>query len=73
MPQVGQDIESAVLLEWVVQCGDRVKATDVVADMMTLALACDHRVVDGSYAADFLKDLKQRLEQFEERVLCSKP
>lgn len=36
-----------------------------IAQMMTLALACDHRAVDGAYAAEFLQDLKQKLEQFE--------
>lgn len=30
--------------------------------MMTLTLACDHRGVDGAYAAQFLKSLKDRLE-----------
>lgn len=33
-----------------------------VADMMTLALACDHRAVDGTYAAAFLNELKKNLE-----------
>ena len=28
MPQVGQDIEVAILLEWKVECGDTVTATD---------------------------------------------
>jgi pyruvate dehydrogenase E2 component (dihydrolipoamide acetyltransferase) len=31
MPQVGQDIETAVLVEWRVQIGDRVKIGDIVA------------------------------------------
>ena len=31
MPQVGQDIEVAMLLEWKVECGDTVTATDIVA------------------------------------------
>jgi pyruvate dehydrogenase E2 component (dihydrolipoamide acetyltransferase) len=30
--------------------------------MMSLTLACDHRGVDGAYAAQFLKALKDRLE-----------
>ncbi|HXK60411.1 MAG TPA: dihydrolipoamide acetyltransferase family protein [Acidobacteriota bacterium] len=33
-----------------------------VRDMMTLDLACDHRAVDGAYAAGFLKCLKEFLE-----------
>lgn len=35
-----------------------------VADAMTLALACDHRAVDGTYAAAFLNELKKNLEDF---------
>ena len=32
-------------------------------EVMTLTLACDHRAVDGTYAAAFLNDVKQRLEE----------
>lgn len=35
-----------------------------VRDIMTLALACDHRVVDGTYAAQFLNAVKNHLENF---------
>jgi len=35
-----------------------------VADVMTLALACDHRAVDGTYAAAFLNELRKNLEGF---------
>ncbi len=35
-----------------------------VAKVMTLALACDHRGVDGTYAAAFLDEVKNALEQF---------
>ena len=31
--------------------------------LMTLTLACDHRAVDGTYAAGFLNDVKQRLQK----------
>ena len=34
----------------------------MVRDMMTLSLACDHRAVDGAYAAAFLAQLKQMLQ-----------
>ncbi|MFC1613858.1 dihydrolipoamide acetyltransferase family protein [Gemmatimonadota bacterium] len=34
-----------------------------VRDIMTLTLACDHRVVDGAYAAAFLKIIKRKLEE----------
>jgi len=33
-----------------------------VREMVTLCLACDHRAVDGAYAAEFLNALKARLE-----------
>jgi len=35
-----------------------------VREMMTLAIACDHRVVDGTYAAQFLNAVKNQLEKF---------
>lgn len=34
-----------------------------VRDMMTLTLGCDHRAVDGAYAAGFLNRIKAHLEQ----------
>ena len=34
-----------------------VDGTPVVRPMMTLTLSCDHRVVDGARAAEFLGDL----------------
>jgi pyruvate dehydrogenase E2 component (dihydrolipoamide acetyltransferase) len=34
-----------------------VDGTPVVRPMMTLTLSCDHRVVDGARAAEFLRDL----------------
>ncbi len=33
-----------------------------VRDMVTLCLACDHRAVDGAYAAAFLNSIKMRIE-----------
>lgn len=38
--------------------GDTVAARD----MMTMTLACDHRAVDGAYAARFLESIKEHLE-----------
>ncbi|MHC4605057.1 MAG: 2-oxo acid dehydrogenase subunit E2, partial [Planctomycetota bacterium] len=35
-----------------------------IRDMMTLSLVCDHRAVDGTYAAQFLKAIKTGLEAF---------
>jgi len=34
----------------------------VPRDMMTMVLACDHRAIDGAYAAGFLGMVKQQLE-----------
>ena len=34
-----------------------------VREVITLVLACDHRAVDGAYAAGFLEDIRQGLEQ----------
>lgn len=34
-----------------------------VREVITLVLACDHRAVDGAYAAGFLEDVRQGLEQ----------
>lgn len=33
-----------------------------VRDVMTMVLACDHRAIDGTYAAQFLQEIKQQLE-----------
>jgi pyruvate dehydrogenase E2 component (dihydrolipoamide acetyltransferase) len=33
-----------------------------VREMMTMTLACDHRTVDGTYAAQFLERIKHYLE-----------
>ena len=35
-----------------------------ICDIMTLTLACDHRVVDGACAAEFLAEIRQNLEGF---------
>ena len=50
---------------WVVQ--DEL-GQDVIAirPIMNVTLTYDHRLVDGAYAGRFLKDLKQRLETWEE-------
>jgi pyruvate dehydrogenase E2 component (dihydrolipoamide acetyltransferase) len=47
---------------------DRVVAVDgkpVVRPMMTVILSCDHRVVDGARAAEFLRDLVSALHAAE--------
>ncbi|MBN1290362.1 MAG: 2-oxo acid dehydrogenase subunit E2 [Candidatus Latescibacteria bacterium] len=40
------------------------KTQTAVRDIITLTLACDHRAVDGDYAARFLKSLKRNIEHF---------
>ncbi len=34
--------------------------------MMNLCLSYDHRLVDGAYAAQFMRDLKTTLETWDE-------
>ena len=56
--------QAAILAVGVV--ADRVVAIDgkaVVRPMMTVTLSCDHRVVDGARAAEFLRDLVSALTQ----------
>ena len=62
-----QPPECAILAVGAVE--ERVVSIDrapAVRDMMTLTLACDHRGVDGAYAAGFLAQLKGALEGLEE-------
>ena len=35
----------------------------VVRDRMKVTMSCDHRVIDGAVGADFLKTLRQYIEQ----------
>ena len=35
----------------------------VVRPMMTMTLTCDHRAIDGADAADFLRTVKDSLEE----------
>ena len=36
----------------------------VVRDYATFGLACDHRAVDGTYGAEFLKSLKEKINRY---------
>jgi len=36
-----------------------------IRDMMPLSLACDHRAVDGVYAAQFLSKIKEFMESYK--------
>ncbi len=40
--------------------------TIAIRQMMNLCLSYDHRLVDGAYAAQFMKELKQNLEGWDE-------
>jgi pyruvate dehydrogenase E2 component (dihydrolipoamide acetyltransferase) len=65
-PQVGiLDVEAMVKRPVVVQ--DEA-GSDVIAirPMMNLCLSYDHRLVDGAYAAQFMRDLKIDLETWDE-------
>ena len=42
-----------------------------VRDMMTIALAVDHRAVDGTYAAEFLNRIKHYLENIHKTIVSS--
>jgi len=35
----------------------------VIRDRMKVTMSCDHRVVDGASGADYLKTLRQFIEQ----------
>ena len=44
------------------------QGNDVIAvrSMLNLCLSYDHRLVDGAYAAQFMRDLKERLQTWDE-------
>jgi 2-oxoglutarate dehydrogenase E2 component (dihydrolipoamide succinyltransferase) len=65
-PQVGiLDTEALVKRPWVVQ--DE-QGNDVIAirPIMNLCLSYDHRLVDGAYAAQFMKELRENLQSWDE-------
>jgi 2-oxoglutarate dehydrogenase E2 component (dihydrolipoamide succinyltransferase) len=65
-PQVAiLDVEALVKRPVVVQDEG---GQDVIAirPMMNLCLSYDHRLVDGAYAAQFMKELRENLESFDE-------
>jgi pyruvate dehydrogenase E2 component (dihydrolipoamide acetyltransferase) len=65
-PQVAiLDVEALVKRPVVVQDES---GQDVIAirSMMNLCLSYDHRLVDGAYAAQFMKELRENLETFDE-------
>jgi pyruvate dehydrogenase E2 component (dihydrolipoamide acetyltransferase) len=65
-PQVGiLDVEAMVKRPVVVTGED---GSDVIAirPIMNLCLSYDHRLVDGAYAAQFMRDLKENLQTWDE-------
>jgi pyruvate dehydrogenase E2 component (dihydrolipoamide acetyltransferase) len=55
--------EAAILAVGVVTKRPAVVDDKIVArEMMTMTLACDHRAVDGTYAARFLESVKKHIE-----------
>ena len=65
-PQVGiLDVEALVKRPVVVtdEAGNDVIA---IRPMMNLCLSYDHRLVDGAYAAQFMRDLKENLQTWDE-------
>lgn len=56
-PQAAILAVGAILDEPIVRCG-----AVVAGKVMRLTLSCDHRVIDGALAAEFLKTLKKYLE-----------
>jgi pyruvate dehydrogenase E2 component (dihydrolipoamide acetyltransferase) len=65
-PQVAiLDVEALVKRPVVIQDAD---GSDVIAirPMMNLCLSYDHRLVDGAYAAQFMRDLRENLQTWDE-------
>ncbi len=65
-PQVAiLDVEALVKRPVVVQ-DDRGRDVIAIRPMMNLCLSFDHRLVDGAYAAQFMKELRENLEGWGE-------
>jgi pyruvate dehydrogenase E2 component (dihydrolipoamide acetyltransferase) len=65
-PQVGiLDVE-ALVRRPVVITDDAGAEAIAIRSMMNLCLSYDHRLVDGAYAAQFMKELRENLETWDE-------
>ena len=65
-PQVGiLDVE-AMVKRPVVVTGDDGGDVIAIRPIMNLCLSYDHRLVDGAYAAQFMRDLKENLQTWDE-------
>jgi pyruvate/2-oxoglutarate dehydrogenase complex dihydrolipoamide acyltransferase (E2) component len=65
-PQVAIiDVEAIVKRPWVVS-DERGNDTIAIRPIMNLCISYDHRLVDGAYAAPFMRDVRTNLETWEE-------
>jgi pyruvate dehydrogenase E2 component (dihydrolipoamide acetyltransferase) len=65
-PQVAiLDVEALVKRPVVIQ-GETGEDVIAIRPMMNLCLSYDHRLVDGAYAAQFMKELRENLESWDE-------
>ena len=65
-PQVGiLDVE-ALVKRPVVATDELGRDSIAIRSMMNLCLSYDHRLVDGAYAAQFMKQLREALEAWDE-------
>jgi 2-oxoglutarate dehydrogenase E2 component (dihydrolipoamide succinyltransferase) len=65
-PQVAiLDVEALVKRPVVIE-DDQGRDVIAIRPMMNLCLAYDHRLVDGAYAAQFMKELRESLERWDE-------
>ena len=65
-PQVGIIDVEAIVKRPVVVADERGEDTIAIRPMMNLCLSYDHRLVDGAYAAPFMRDVKTNLETWDE-------
>ena len=70
-PQVGIiDVEAIVKRPWVVS-DEQGNDTIAVRPIMNLCISYDHRLVDGAYAAPFMRDIRTSLETWDESLLLT--
>jgi 2-oxoglutarate dehydrogenase E2 component (dihydrolipoamide succinyltransferase) len=67
-PQVGIIDVEAVVKRPVVVADDQGNDVIAIRPMMNLCLSYDHRLVDGAYAAPFMRDVRTNLETWDEEA-----
>jgi 2-oxoglutarate dehydrogenase E2 component (dihydrolipoamide succinyltransferase) len=65
-PQVGIIDVEAIVKRPVVVTGEDGNDSIAIRPMMNLCLSYDHRLVDGAYAAPFMRDVRTNLETWDE-------